>query len=156
MSPPPWEDCLPLPPQPAEGEYLLVPPPPPWKELSRPCLAQPENACLAPPKDACLAPPKDACLTLPKYAYHASPGAAPYRLGLPVAPHCLWSHQSQCTREKWSSRCCLHGQGLPSRVHLQRVRCCCCRLPRVRCCCHRLPRVRCCILTKRMQTLAEG
>ncbi|MGH0152065.1 UNVERIFIED_CONTAM: hypothetical protein FKN15_058606 [Acipenser sinensis] len=28
--PPPWEDCVSLPPQPAEGEYLLVPPPPPW------------------------------------------------------------------------------------------------------------------------------
>ncbi|MGH0154900.1 UNVERIFIED_CONTAM: hypothetical protein FKN15_027983 [Acipenser sinensis] len=30
--PPPWEDCESLPPPPAEGQYLLVPPPPPWED----------------------------------------------------------------------------------------------------------------------------
>ncbi|MGH0152174.1 UNVERIFIED_CONTAM: hypothetical protein FKN15_047486 [Acipenser sinensis] len=32
VTPPPWENCEPLPPPPAEGEYLLVPPPPPWED----------------------------------------------------------------------------------------------------------------------------
>ncbi len=43
---PPWEDCLPLPPPPAEGEFLLVPPPPPWED----------NVSLPPP------PAEGACL----------------------------------------------------------------------------------------------
>ncbi|MGH0166884.1 UNVERIFIED_CONTAM: hypothetical protein FKN15_051994 [Acipenser sinensis] len=34
--PPQWEDCWPLPPPPAEGEYLLVPPPPGAEEQELP------------------------------------------------------------------------------------------------------------------------
>ncbi|MGH0148076.1 UNVERIFIED_CONTAM: hypothetical protein FKN15_020429 [Acipenser sinensis] len=50
----------------------------------------------------------------------------PHHTGQLAAPHRLWSHLLDGMREKWSSRCCLHGQGLPSRVRLPRA-CCCSR-----------------------------
>ncbi|MGH0156156.1 UNVERIFIED_CONTAM: hypothetical protein FKN15_030545 [Acipenser sinensis] len=61
-----WEDCLPLPPPPAEGEYLLVP----WEDCLALPLPPPEELqlSLALPKDACLVPPKDACLASPRAA----------------------------------------------------------------------------------------
>ncbi|MGH0188247.1 UNVERIFIED_CONTAM: hypothetical protein FKN15_028587 [Acipenser sinensis] len=45
---------VPSPPPPAEGEYLLVPHPPSWEGLLLPCLAPPKDAWFsASPKDAC-------------------------------------------------------------------------------------------------------
>ncbi|MGH0140763.1 UNVERIFIED_CONTAM: hypothetical protein FKN15_026153 [Acipenser sinensis] len=38
--PQPWEDCVSLPPPPAEGEFLLVLPPPPWED----CVSLPPSA----------------------------------------------------------------------------------------------------------------
>ncbi|MGH0173166.1 UNVERIFIED_CONTAM: hypothetical protein FKN15_064780 [Acipenser sinensis] len=71
--PPPWEDCVSLPPPPAEGEFLLVPPPPPWED----CVSLPppsaEEECLLvlppPPWEDYLplpAPPaEEECLLVP-------------------------------------------------------------------------------------------
>ncbi|MGH0184380.1 UNVERIFIED_CONTAM: hypothetical protein FKN15_014657 [Acipenser sinensis] len=72
---PPWEDCLPLPappaegecllvpspPPPAEGEYLLVPHPPSWEGLLLPCSASPRAACCSASHGAacCSASPRD-------------------------------------------------------------------------------------------------
>ncbi|MGH0119235.1 UNVERIFIED_CONTAM: hypothetical protein FKN15_029604 [Acipenser sinensis] len=90
----------------AEGEYLLVPPPPPWKGLLLPCLAPPKDACLAPPKYAChgaaccSASPGAACCAAPVTGYEGE-------VELPLPP-------------PWP--------GAP----LPRVRCCCRRLPRGR------------------------
>ncbi|MGH0130843.1 UNVERIFIED_CONTAM: hypothetical protein FKN15_043622 [Acipenser sinensis] len=48
--PPPWEDCESLPPPPAEGQYLLVPPPPPWEDwVSLPPPPAEEEYLLVPP-----------------------------------------------------------------------------------------------------------
>ncbi|MGH0192564.1 UNVERIFIED_CONTAM: hypothetical protein FKN15_018534 [Acipenser sinensis] len=48
--PPPWEDCVSLPPLPAEGEFLLVPPPPPWEDyLPLPAPPAEEECLLVPP-----------------------------------------------------------------------------------------------------------
>ncbi|MGH0125877.1 UNVERIFIED_CONTAM: hypothetical protein FKN15_021764 [Acipenser sinensis] len=74
----PWEDCLPLPPPPAEGECLLVPPQPPWED----CLPLPappaEGECLLVPPQ----PPWEDCLPLPP------PPAEGEHLLVPTPP--LW------------------------------------------------------------------
>ncbi|MGH0122129.1 UNVERIFIED_CONTAM: hypothetical protein FKN15_060553 [Acipenser sinensis] len=62
---PPWEDCVSLPPPPAEGEFLLVPPPPSWEDdlLLPPPLAEGKYLLVPPPSPP---PAEGACLLVPQ------------------------------------------------------------------------------------------
>ncbi|MGH0130867.1 UNVERIFIED_CONTAM: hypothetical protein FKN15_043889 [Acipenser sinensis] len=67
--PPSWEDDLPLPPPPAEGEYLLVPPPSPWEDyLPLPAPPAEEECLLVPP------PPEREEHKLPLFSRQDGPG----------------------------------------------------------------------------------
>ncbi|MGH0153127.1 UNVERIFIED_CONTAM: hypothetical protein FKN15_033381 [Acipenser sinensis] len=75
---PPWEDCMSLPPPPAEGEYLLVPPTPPWEDcMSLPPPPAEGESLLVPPT-----PPWEDCMSLPP-----PPAEGEYLL---VPPPPLW------------------------------------------------------------------